>query len=281
MLINSISDFTLAIPTAQGSDWPAIEPFVSAADDYVQTTLIGSDLQDHIAALTTDPNNLQSTLRNVIAYKAYREAIPFVDVIQTANGFGVVSNANIAPASKERVERLMAQCDQQLDNSIDLLIFKVMADAPALTEWKKFSLFEELTNCLFLTGIDFSGYSSDIAKKRKAFLDAKNDMVTAQSTVLAPLISQDYLDELILQNRDNAITVENKLMLTNCKRVLALVAEEEDSEEYIRKVLNHISFQLEKYITDYPTYAESAERALRVAPKYVNQKTDKTFFFGM
>lgn len=278
-LINSLEDFLLSIPTAQGSEWIALDPFVSAADDYVQTTLIGSDLYNYITVLTTDLNNIQSTLRNVIAYKAYREAIPFVDLIQTANGFGVVSNANIAPASKERVERLLAQCEQQLDNSIDLLILKVMGNSSALTEWKKFSLFNQLTSCLFLTGIDFAEYSEDITLKRKAFLNAKNDMVTAQSTLLAPLISQTFLDELILQNRNNTITTDNQLMLTNCKRVLALVSEEEDNEHYLKRVLNHISYQLEKYINKYPTYADSAEYALRIAPKYVNKQSDPTYFF--
>lgn len=279
MLIESISDFTLAIPTAQGTEWIAIDPYVSAADDYVQTTLIGSDLYDYIAALTTDQNNLKSTLRNVIAHKAYREAIPFLDVIQTANGFGVVSNTNIAPASKERVERLMAQCDQQLDNSIDLLIFKVMSNAPALTEWSKFSLFEQLTNCLFITGIDFGEYSSDITKKRKAFLDAKNDMVTAQSTVLAPLISQAFLDELILQNRTNSIDADNRLILNNCKGILTIIAGHGKKGDDLKKVLNHVSYMLEKDINKYPTYAASAEYALRIAPKYVNKQSDPTYFF--
>lgn len=279
MLIESISDFTLAIPTAQGTEWIAIDPYVSAADDYVQTTLIGSDLYDYIAALTSDPNNLKSTLRNVIAYKAYREAIPFVDLIQTANGFGVVSNTNIAPASKERVERLMAQCDQQLDNSIDLLIFKIMTNTPSLTEWKKFSLFEELTNCLFITGIDFGGYSSDNTKKRKAFLDAKNDMVTAQSTVLAPLISQAFLDELILQNRNNTMTVDNRLILNNCRGILTIISGNGKKGDDLKKVLNHVSYMLEKYIDKYPTYAASEEYALRIAPKYVNKQSDPTYFF--
>ncbi len=282
-IINSIEDFVLSIPTAQGTEWEAIEPFVLAADDFIISTLTGSDLYNYITAITDDANNLKSALSNIIAFRAYREAIPFVDLIQTPNGFGVVSNANVAPASKERVERLMAQCEQQLDSAIDMLIFKVMGDGSALTEWSKFSQFEQLTNCLFLTGIDFAEYSGDnsIASfKRKAFILSKNKMVTAQTTVLSPVISQDLFDELILQNRTNSLTTDNRLLLYNCKEVLCRAIEEkENSQNDVKKLLNQIAYQLEKQIDKYPTYAASAEYALKIAPKYVNKQSDPVYFF--
>ena len=177
MLINNVSDFLKSIPTAQGTEWAAIEPFVKAADRHTKSTLTGVDLYNYIEGLSPDTNSLQDELRNIIAYKAYKSAIPFVDLIQTQNGFGVVSNANIAPASKERVERLIAQCDQQLDTATDMLILQISAVPAALAEWTKFGGFEELTNCIFQTGIDFCKFVKSDNLKRKTFLAAKNDLL--------------------------------------------------------------------------------------------------------
>ena len=106
-------------------------------------------------------------------------------------------------------------------------------------------------------------------------------MVTAQSTILAPLISQAFLDELILQNRTNTMTVDNRLILNNCKGILIIISGNGKKGDDLNKVLNHVSYMLEKYIDKYPTYEASAEYALRIAPKYVNQAADKAFFFGM
>ena len=282
-IINSIEDFVLSIPTAQGTEWEAIEPFVLAADDFIKSTLTGSDLYNYISPLTDDANKLKSTLSNIIAFRAYREAIPFVDLIQTSNGFGVVSNANVAPASKERVERLMAQCEHQLDSATDMLVFKVMGDGSAQAEWSKFSQFEQLTNCLFLTGIDFVEYSSDsslASLKRKAFISSKNKMLTVQTTILSTAISQLFLDELILQNRTSTVTTDNRGILNNCKSVLCRAIEEkENSHNEVKKLLNHIAYQLEKQIDKYPTYAASQEYALKIAPKYVNKQSDPVYFF--
>lgn len=39
--------------------------------------------------------------------QAFHNAIPSLDLVLTPNGFGIVSNTNVVPASKERIERLL------------------------------------------------------------------------------------------------------------------------------------------------------------------------------
>ena len=43
---------------------------------------------------------------------AYKLAIPHLDLVLTDNGFGVVSTQTVAPASAERVNRLIQQVQQ-------------------------------------------------------------------------------------------------------------------------------------------------------------------------
>ena len=61
-------------------------------------------------------------MSRIVAFDAFRNAVPHLDLILTPNGFGIVNNTNIAPASKERVERLIASLLSNRDDEIEHLI---------------------------------------------------------------------------------------------------------------------------------------------------------------
>jgi len=276
MLIASIEDFTKSIPTATGSKWTDLVSFYNSADATIKALLVGTNLYDYIEALE-DGEDLKTTLCNLIAFQLYKNAIPFVDLIQTNNGFAVISNSNQAPASKERVERLILWCEQSIDLHTDLLIMQLMSSEAALAEWIKFKSFKTLTNCIFLTGIDFASYSK--YSTRADFLKMKPLILAAQKNDLSERLSIDYVAELIDQIRTNSLTETNEQVVDSCKLVLAKYAEKEEHEA--EELLTQIVVMMEKTLTDYPTYAASAEYALKIAPKYQNKATDPTFFFGM
>ena len=66
-----------------------------------------------------DPSTAKVTMARIVAFDAFRSAIPHLDIILTPNGFGIVNNSNIAPASKERVERLINSLLDNRDNEIE------------------------------------------------------------------------------------------------------------------------------------------------------------------
>ena len=69
-----------------------------------------------------DPSTAKVTMARIVAFDAFRSAIPHLDIILTPNGFGIVNNSNIAPASKERVERLINSLLDNRDNEIESLL---------------------------------------------------------------------------------------------------------------------------------------------------------------
>ena len=283
MLITSLEDFLKSIPTARGSEWSALEPFANTADSTIQSLLTGSDLYTYIDGLAVD-SVLKTTLRNLIAFQLYKDAIPFVDLIQTNNGFGIVSGTNIAPASKERVERLMLWCTNSIDKTTDLLITQLMDDSTALAEWKKFKRFNNLTNCIFVTGIDFAEYipqapKGDVRGDRTDFLSVKGSLLAFQKNELSTLISADYLAELITQNRSNTLTEVNSFIVEICKLILVKLLEKDIDEA--KKLFNNLGYMFEKKLSDYPTYAASDEYKLKTSPVYENKLEYPTFFFGM
>lgn len=277
-MITNIEQFAEYIPTAAGSEWATLEPFVNEAKDQLKINLLGKDLFDKIVTLAVDAEARVICAR-LLCLQAYKNAIPFCDVIQTQNGFAVVSNANLAPASKERVERLIEWCVQQIDINTDMLLNTVIMTSALLTEWKKFRGFKELTACFFATGTDYGVYCKVENMKRKSFLEKMPMLLMYQENVLAPVISKVYLDQLIEELRNRTFTTGSDRVINYCKLILGALVNADQLQA--DKLLNAVSTMLEKGKATYTTYAGSDEYKLKIAPKYENKSDHPTFFFGL
>ena len=135
-LITTNEQLTALLPniavTVQG-EIPLIDkmaPFLSMAEKWVCDVFTSEPVFDTICSLAED-NSLRAATTQIVAYEAFRRALPHLDVILTPNGFGIVSNTNIAPASKERIARLL---DTLLENR-DAAISQVLSLVPAETDW--------------------------------------------------------------------------------------------------------------------------------------------------
>lgn len=278
MLINTISDFTKLIPTSEGTDYSAIEPFLLQAESQIKLWLTGPDLYDAIVALQlTDAAKQQ--LRILVANTAYHLAIPFADLIQTPNGFAVVSNSNHAPASKERVERLINRIEQVIDFSTDSLIFLVYNTPSLLAQWKKSDRFKQIVNCFFVTGTEYALYTQINGNKHAALNTDKGKLIAFQENILAPVISKVYLDQLIEEIRNNDFSDGFGNVMNYCRMILARLIE--GNREETEKLLNSLSNLLDANLSVYTTYAGSDEYKLKSGKKYQNTADAPGYFFGM
>ena len=277
MILDSIEKFVKHIPTAEGSEWATLEAYIEVADGEIRRTLTGKDLYEHIEALPAT-EFLNMALSRLIAHTAYYNAIPFVDLIQTPNGFAVVSNTNQKPASKERVERLLAWCDMERWNSADFLVAETLATAGALAEWKKFGEFERLTNCIFVTGKDFHSYCGGELPSRKTFTEAKNDLLVWQRTILEKVVSTDLMTVIIGEIRENNVSEPNARILHLCRVALGKLYN--GNKDEVHKLLDIVGNTLDGDLDSFPAYRDSPEYALKISPKYENKQSDPTFFFG-
>ena len=75
---------------------------IDLAENWAVNSFTGEVLFSDICSRSAD-DPLRILSAKLIVTEALRRAIPSLDVVLTPNGFGVVSNQNIAPASKERV----------------------------------------------------------------------------------------------------------------------------------------------------------------------------------
>ena len=98
-----------------------IAPHLEVAEAWLTTTFLSEAVLTELP--TRDANNkLLHYARMAVVAEAMLHAVPQLDLVLTPNGFGVVSNTNIAPASKERVERLLLSLEKMRDDTLAVLL---------------------------------------------------------------------------------------------------------------------------------------------------------------
>ena len=127
MLINSDEQLRMLIPhvlaTVEGESTflEKLTPFLETAEEWAKQNFTSEEVFNSIADQNEDSQD-RKLLCRLVTNHAYLTAIPSLDIILTPNGFGIVSNQNIAPASKERVERLMDSIEAERDRAAEQLL---------------------------------------------------------------------------------------------------------------------------------------------------------------
>lgn len=111
-----------------------LAPFLETSEEWAIQNFVPDDLFETIAAAPEAAETasdsaaieaLRKPLEKVIASHAFMNAIPSLDLVLTPNGFGIVSNQNIAPASRERVERLRDSLEAERDRNLENMVLRL------------------------------------------------------------------------------------------------------------------------------------------------------------
>lgn len=97
--------------------------------------------------LGTLPDTEPDLVRQLVATDAFLRVIPSLDLVLTPNGFGIVSNTNIVPASKDRVDRLLSSLEHNRDYTLDQLLRLLLQNA----EWRTTPAADYFLQTLFQT----------------------------------------------------------------------------------------------------------------------------------
>ena len=110
-------------------------PYLETAEQWAIDTFVPEAIFDEIAeAESFGPNErFRYPLEKLVASHAYMTAIPSLDLVLTPNGFGIVSNQNVVPASRERVDALITSLEFQRDAAIEALIYRLSSR----TDWRE------------------------------------------------------------------------------------------------------------------------------------------------
>ena len=110
-------------------------PYLETAEQWSIDTFVPEAIFDEIAAADSfgPYERFRFPLEKLVVCHAYMTAIPSLDLVLTPNGFGIVSNQNVVPASRERVDALITSLESQRDAAIEALIIRLSSR----TDWQQ------------------------------------------------------------------------------------------------------------------------------------------------
>lgn len=207
-----------------------------------------------------------------ICNRAYADTVPHLDLVLTSTGFGVVSNANVAPASRDRVDRLLGRLEAAASDAMDGLILSLRY----FDSWRETCQADECISSLFwlarhLRRIGLHGAT-------RADLDRVRPQISQAEAELAALISPEMLSAVIDSQRypspPGRLMADLQRMCRNY--VGAAVDGKPDRRVLGRSILRFLCAN----IGDFPEFAASGEYAAITSEKYENQADDPCFFFA-
>lgn len=137
MFVNNSDDLRRYMPNAlkeaagEKTLFQKLEPWISAAEVFLVEEIISPDFCDGREL----PSDVANWAQHFVASKAMADALPSIDLVLTPNGFGIVSNQNMAPASKERVQALADSLRQSAESAANGLLRVLMR----LEDWTRSS----------------------------------------------------------------------------------------------------------------------------------------------
>lgn len=229
--------------------------------------------------------------RAVYATAAYN-ALPTLDLVATPNGFGVVSNNNIAPASKERVaafrESLRRYKSDCKDQCLERYYLEVLEGE---TDQKEHG--EDLSNIriepdtILRSGVI---YSATVARENGITMPDGQPVYEEEMRRLEyKLASAEYNIKKLISRKQfyyemgaGCFGTKLDLMLRRLAAMYVMQADRRAVKDYENEILDFMEEPDNGMpaAKRYQYYHASAQRELRQNPvRYENRKEDPTYFF--
>lgn len=269
MITISKEDFEYYVPAAIAPDdmiFDKLKSFFENAENHLVANYIGNGMLEN--ELISKP------CKAYICLLAFYMAIPQLDIVITNNGFAVTNTQNLAPASKDRVERLMERCLFSANKWLDQLLQIIYMDDELLRIWNDNGMASKVIKSLLWN-----------SKQLTTFFGAKNptqeDVEKMMPTIfmLTPYItacvSMDYYNELLSKMRTRKLTEDDEPIVNLILHALAVGVMKPDKSSI--PTLQELSRYLDKNVDKYATYAASPEYLARTHV-YENDPTGTIFF---
>lgn len=150
------------------------------------------------------PIEAENNARHAVAWRAYAQAIPSLDIVATPTGFAVTSTDTLTPASRQRVDAAIAQATLEAETAACDIISLMQRD----TRWRALPSSQKYIN-LFPDPLEFSqlstgAYSHELRAQTKSaaqpltyYRSRIPEIETAQRILADYVLSTPVLDALI------------------------------------------------------------------------------------
>lgn len=267
-LITTISNLSKYIPSiVQIEDFSLFEAELESAEMTLQLDFLG-DVYNQIP----NDDTLTKLCEVLVANMAAIKFIPQLDLLLTNSGFVITSNNNQAPASKERVERLIATCRHKVTDSITNLFSYLEKKDDYYTAWKEAKFCTRFDDLPCPTNTCFTECA--VGWDNRTSLDFRNlhaRMIEVRQRFLIPKIGQAFYDYILANpNEEKIRPIINDFRMAYASEVL-----------YKHKSAHNIFSAVWEYIIEnreeYPEFS-----SFYTAPeRWENEDDTKLLAFGL
>jgi len=250
-------------------------PWLEAAERWLSLQFIGDEFAGALIAMEEN-EPLKMTACSVVAHEALMRAVPSLDLVLTPNGFGIVSNSNVAPASRDRVTRLV----KSLEESRDIAISQMLQYLFQNEQWCATSKRRWFTATLF-PNIDLAELYGITERRWANYLSLRLRAVDIEQRIAEEFISTAQMDVL----RNEVIGIDWSFSLHD--RLHMQVIEQLRSIEVSALQGNALNIQALRDIVDlmrkneeiFPEFASSDTAKLFTPPIFENKKKANGYWF--
>lgn len=275
-LINSDAQLRLLIPhaiaTVEGEVplYDKLRPYLEEAEAWAAETFTSADVLAAIAALD-DAAPVRTAMARLVAMEAYRTALPMLDLVLTPNGFGIVATPTLAPASRERVERLATSLTAERDAALERLLTLL----PKLAAWPATPQAEYFGATLF-PSLDLTHTFPPTADRWALYQSLRQRLLAIESHIAALYLGDDLMQALRREHLLGTAAGDRRNLAQHLRAVE--VAMLHDEQAYEPRLLPLVEYVRQRPDT-FPEWHQGAIKDLWAPPVYKNRKEDNAYWF--
>lgn len=260
--------FVLTATNSEADIFESLQDRIDISTGKLQSKVFGTVLD-----MQKLPEKMTVEVERFICMDAFADAIPLLDLILTENGFGVVSNQNQSPASRERVDTLRKQIRQSADDALDSIINSLIGHK----EWCKSAYATLLVNSLYFTADQLRDYAGKPDAHRSDLLSLRSEISEAEELVMRT-ISAQFFCYLLSRLRENVLEDYEVLLVWTLRNAVGFFINKQEAA-FKRELDTAVNF-LENNIEKFPVYKNSEAYKVKHFEYYKNEKEDSCYFFG-
>ena len=266
-----------AFATAQGEApfYEKVLPWLEAAERWLTEQFIGDTFLPIL--VTMEENHpLRLTACSVVAHEAMMRAVPSLDLVLTPNGFGIVSNSNVVPASRDRVVRLV----NSLETSRDIAIEQMLQYLFQNERWYATSKRRWFTATLF-PNIDLANLCGITEKRWANYLSLRSKAIEIEQRISEEYISTEQMEVLRgeVVGIDWTFTLADRLHLRVIEQLRSIVVDVLKGNLLNIQALRDIVDLMRKNEEIFAEFANSDTAKLFEPPIFENKKRSHGYWF--
>lgn len=207
---------------------------------------------------------------DAVRYKlAALRSLPSLDLVANGTGFSVVSNQNLAPASRHRVDALREELRRQVSDGFDAIETALIAAGE--TSRNFVSLLIHNSAIARRYGIQ----EGDAPMYREEFFRQRSKIADAEAT-LRRLISPELYGRLLLDVRDGRAVYPYGVITEHARRAVASIFHAGGCHS--TPAVSVLLEQIERWAEQLPEYLHSSTYKKYHASRYENRADDPCYF---